>query len=555
MARSILFRQMMSLLQAALRAQKQGYGERRILSALEQSQAEKEVSRREMLKVVLQTGALLPFSGLLLKEAGAAGGAGHLKARPTAEPIVIVGGGIGGLVAAYRLQQAGHKIVIYEGSARLGGRVFTKDRFNAEGMYCELGGELIDTTHKDVLALCQELAVPVEDVRPFDAGVEQDIFHFAGIAYTQKQMIPAFMPLARHIVRDMKAVFPDGKVRMPTYDNNGINPEVVQKFDHISLHEYLYSKTDVDRWVLDAVEVLYVCEYGMDSREQSALNLLVLIEPEQPADKFNLLGKSDECLRVRGGNSRLTEALVKRVRSRAPEIHLRHRLVRLEDRAGKVVLTFEADGQKKVVRAACVISAIPLTTLRKVEGVAELALSTLKTKCIFELGYGVNTKFMVGFSERYWRKAGNVTPASRGNIVTDAIDQSFWETSKGQRGGAGILTNYLGGSRTRDMRTSSDRVVSVLTELERIYPGLKARHDGNVALFQWGSYELNFGSYVSPKVGQYTSLWGSASIPELDGRLFFAGEHTSVEGAGFINGAVQSGNQVVAQILARARVR
>src|SRR5438270_160405 len=85
-----------------------------------------------------------------------------------------------------------------------------------------------------------------------------------GAALPLKEMIPDFRPLDRHLVRDIKAVYPDGLVRMPTYEHPGANAEITKKFDGISLHDYLYSKTDVDRWVLDAVEVLYVCEYGMD---------------------------------------------------------------------------------------------------------------------------------------------------------------------------------------------------------------------------------------------------------------------------------------------------
>lgn len=37
--------------------------------------------------------------------------------------------------------------------------------------------------------------------------------------------------------------------------------------------------------------------------------------------------------------------------------------------------------------------------------------------------------------------------------------------------------------------------------------------------------------------------------PELDGRLIFAGEHTSGEFARFMNGAVESGNRAAKEIL------
>ncbi len=40
---------------------------------------------------------------------------------------------------------------IYEGASRLGGRIFTNPVFNNHDMSCELGGELIDTGHEDII--------------------------------------------------------------------------------------------------------------------------------------------------------------------------------------------------------------------------------------------------------------------------------------------------------------------------------------------------------------------------------------------------------------------
>jgi monoamine oxidase len=60
------------------------------------------------------------------------------------------------------------------------------------------------------------------------------------------------------------------------------------------------------------------------------------------------------------------------------------------------------------------------------------------------------------------------------------------------------------------------------------------------------------GSYSSPLVGQYTWVYGAAATPELDGRLIFAGEHTSAESPGFMNGGVESGNRAVKELLGEA---
>jgi monoamine oxidase len=65
----------------------------------------------------------------------------------------------------------------------------------------------------------------------------------------------------------------------------------------------------------------------------------------------------------------------------------------------------------------------------------------------------------------------------------------------------------------------------------------------------WPAYQYVQGSYTCPLVGQYTTLLESAGTPELEGRLIFAGEHTSPDFSGFMNGAIQSGNRAAQEIM------
>jgi protoporphyrinogen/coproporphyrinogen III oxidase len=64
----------------------------------------------------------------------------HARSNPTrhvaphAHPIAIVGGGITGLTAAFRLRQQGHRVMLYEATPRLGGVIqsFEQDEYLAE---------------------------------------------------------------------------------------------------------------------------------------------------------------------------------------------------------------------------------------------------------------------------------------------------------------------------------------------------------------------------------------------------------------------------------------
>ena len=71
----------------------------------------------------------------------------------------------------------------------------------------------------------------------------------------------------------------------------------------------------------------------------------------------------------------------------------------------------------------------------------------------------------------------------------------------------------------------------------------------------WSDNKFTRGSYSCPLVGQYTTLLQAAPTPELRGRLLFAGEHTSGDFAGFMNGAVQSGNRAAKEILEAGKIK
>jgi monoamine oxidase len=98
-------------------------------------------------------------------------------APPDARTIVILGAGIGGLVAAYELKRAGHRVTVLEASERIGGRNLTVragDRIDELGnrqickfddhpnLYFNCGPARIPANHWRVLHYCRELGVELE---------------------------------------------------------------------------------------------------------------------------------------------------------------------------------------------------------------------------------------------------------------------------------------------------------------------------------------------------------------------------------------------------------
>ncbi len=462
--------------------------------------------------------------------------------------VAILGAGIAGLTAAYRLERAGVPWILYEAGTRLGGRILTRRNFNADGMFCELGGELVDTGHSALLGLASELGVPLEPLGESKAHAMRNLYAFGGAVYTDSQLVEAVQPLLARVRADLFEIFGERPRRMVTYRE----PANSARFDRMTLSEYLDSLSGVDAWVRRAVEMAYVTEYGLDAGRQSALNLLMLIgtKIEPGAKEFELFGESDEAMRVAGGNSRLVEALAARlgIKEHGTARYMQgHALVKISDAGHKLDLTFATLGGAKRRSFSRVICTIPFSVLRGVDGVMGLDMSPRKKASIKEMGYATNSKLMLGFSGRYWRRRGGHGPAN-GGIFADWGSQSFWETSRLQKGARGILTNYTGGA-VGAARSLSD-VSTSLADLETLFPGIAKASDGNKALMNWSKNPRNLGSYICPTPGEYARHYGAAGETECGGRLLFAGEHASPDGAGYMNGGVDSGNVAVKNLLA-----
>jgi monoamine oxidase len=505
-----------------------------------EARAASRLSRREFVRILGAAGVVTAAGGLAPRAARAK------ETRPSAvrnrEPVAIIGAGVAGLTAAYRLHQAGIACEIFEGSERIGGRILTKYDFNKDAMFCELGGELVDSNHQDLITLATELGVDIQELKSGDQGA--DLYFFGGKHYSDEQLIPLFQPFARKLAADLEGI----------YDKEENFTAKAQGFDKISLDQYLAeSSKGVEKWVIDLLRVAYTIEYGRDADEQSALNLIVYLKPDTNTG-FKIFGDSDESKRIKGGSSSLPNALAKALAGKV-KIQQSHNLLKIAEANSNLVLTFGTNGSSKEVKFTRVICAIPFTMLRLVDGVKALALSKRKQETIAQLGYGNNSKVMYGFTERWWRNPAVKLPAlSNGSVYTDLTLQCTWESSRGQTGESGILTNFLGGA-AAVKRLTDTSFEKFRQELLLVFPGIGDKFDGKRALMSWPDYKFTRGSYSCPLVGQYTTLLQTAPTPELGGRLLFAGEHTSGDFAGFMNGAVQSGNRAAKEIIAPGKVK
>src|SRR5690606_228782 len=172
--------------------------------------------------------------------------------------------------------------------------------------------------------------------------------------------------------------------------------------------------------------------------------------------------------RIAGGSSALPDALAARL-GQAP-LRPRHVLVAIARSDAGVRLTFDSPEGRVTREHARVILALPFTKLRQVEGFDALGLAGEQVRAIRELGYGDNSKLIVSTPARSWATQAWPAP-SVGAFYSDEF-QLMWETSRGQDGERGILTNFLQGQDNRAAALNALR-----RDLRRFSPAAEAALD------------------------------------------------------------------------------
>lgn len=501
-------------------------------------QLESHYTRRKFIGDVAKTTAFLTAGSLLLPSCEKNTVARSLDSTDDAfllaskqkEKIIIVGGGIAGLNCAYQLKKKKIASTIYEGSNRTGGRMFTAENIMAQGLSTELGGEFVDSGHRDMIQLAKEFGFGLIDTTVSSTnGLINDAYFFNNQHYTETDVINAFLPVAATIQADIDAL-PNNI----TYNNPGSAIAI----DNTSLAQYIQNLNCVS-WLKELLTVAYVTEYGLDAAQQSTINFLFLFSTDTSSG-FDIFGVSDERYKIAGGNQQIPTAIAQQL---GAHVIKEHKLVELDkNNSGKYLLTFEKPNGSTVTEDAdFAVLTMPFTLLREVD--IKFQLPAWKKNAIDNLGYGTNAKLLLGVNQRVWNSQGY-----RGGCYTDESFQLGWDNSELQPGLSGGYTLYSGGANGVAVGNGSvqSQINLQLPGLNKVYPGVDQHLNGNMERMHWPSYPWTKASYACYKPGQWTTIAG-AERKNID-KLFFAGEHCSIDFQGYMNGGAETGRKAAKEI-------
>jgi monoamine oxidase len=439
--------------------------------------------------------------------------------RGPAQRVIVLGGGLAGLCAAYELQALGHTATVLEAQTHPGGRVRTIRAPYAPGLYTEAGAETIPGVHDITQHYARTLGltlVPtsIPGTRPFVFVKGQRIVTSDTSAVWPYDLTADERALGRaglfrkyldEATQQARAAgFPQQTVRALT------------PFDGFTPGAWLRSR-GASAAAADMLTLGFGTDFG------SAASFLL----------HGLNAGGAVSYRIEGGNDRLPMELARRVEIRygSPVLSVRQSdtgvAVVVGTQAGST--TLEAD------RAVC---ALPCPVIGSIFDAARL--SSDKARAIREQHYSRTVKVFLQTRTRFWLKDG-----WNGFVTTDLPIERLTPDPGADPGSRGALAAYPIAAYTSELEkmTEDERVKAALLQAQQIFPDLASACEGGVS-HCWGLDPWERGSFALHTPGQIGFL---DVLAKPEGRIHFSGEHTS-PWTGWMQGALESGRRVVDEI-------
>jgi monoamine oxidase len=407
--------------------------------------------------------------------------------------VIVVGAGLSGLVAATEIQAAGHEVVVLEARDRVGGRVFTiRDGF-AEGQFADIGAEIIYHGQNNIAELAEKHGVELSD--EFSLGTDVPDLIFGGERLDRAA--------AAEIVNELRAAI---KKTKPSH------------FESVA------------QWLRRA---------RVSSQAELLLAAIAQSTPAAPlrtadAQELNVeLSWGEAYRKIKGGNDTLPRTIAKKV-----DVRLQ-RPVRVVGWGGGGGVTVETDGETFHADRAVVTVPGPLVS----ELGFEPALPADKVRALLQLRYGNTTRLVVQYAER-----DLVKNAIGSGCFTDRMPGFIMEQTVHQRGEHIIVAGLAAG----DIEPSGMTDEQILDDVDATMSSVVGKPIKRVHGFvkSWTHDPWSRAVVRAPIGDQRDTVLPLIAAP-LDGRVFFAGEHTDNRvGPGGMEGAIKSGYRVAKEVLA-----
>lgn len=416
--------------------------------------------------------------------------------------VLIIGGGVAGLAAAWELTRRGVSVTVIEAKNRLGGRIHT---LRESSWPIELGAEFVHGRNPSLLKAIRQ------------AGLSMHSVSDCHLAFQAGQLKP--VKLWEKIDETI------GRVDFHKKDQS------FKKF----LAGQSFPQPD-RRMAIDFVE-------GFDAAKADRISAHALLQAQQAAGQM----EGDRQYRINEGYSALVHFLAQEIKSKGGVLLKSAPVRHIQWRPGYVEVRLRRAGRSETRCGSAVISTLPIGVWKAGTLTISPPLAT-KAEAVQEFEFGNVVKLTFVFRDRWWGKSfPGFIHALNKSLPT------WWSDPRGP-----ILTGWAGGPKADALLNLTPAKLEQLgfEILGKIFSEraslIRSRHVATRA-WNWSHDPHIRGAYSYIPVNGL-DLPAALAAPVGD-TLFFAGEATVADAqTGTVFGALESGLRAACELLCFRRM-
>ena len=441
--------------------------------------------------------------------------------------VVVVGAGFAGLTAARQIRAAGASVLVMEARDRVGGRTLNADI--GEGRIVEMGGQWIGPTQDRVAKLAAELGV---DTFP----TYHEGSHLMQLEDGElRRYSEPFPPLEEGPQRVFDAALAElgGLAETVVLERPWDTPDA-ERLDGLTLESWLRDRVAVG----SARDLLRHSAEAMATAPATELSLLDTLFHVGAAGGFdamlNVAGGAQQDRFIGGSQliplkiaEELGEAVALGSPVRAIERRSRGALVRSDE--------FGVEADRVIVAVA------PMLAGRIAY---DPPLSPQRDGLTQRMPHGSVIKVNVVYEAPFWREEG-----LSGEAFVPGAPVSYVLDNSPPEGSPGVLVGLIEAERARHLGRESPeaRQQTVLDSLAGSFGPRAARPERYLEL-DWSTEEWTRGCYAAHMVPGTWTAFGPALREPCD-LIHWAGTETALHWAGYLDGAVGSGERAATEVL------